>query len=222
VTELATWTGEAPEPEIRQEPAGSGGWLPASVRRRQAVEEQAERRAERAQRAEQADRVEQAHDRAVAAYMAGAAQRGETVSAMDAATGNIGRTLAEVLSGATGELADRIPKGERGPRDYEILGAGEPVIRSRRYDDGWPSSSYECDSMLRRAENLHRDLVMTQQRIAGAAGRGAEHVEAERAKAERGHGRDARRDQPGPAGYTAPQGTSWAQISDWISRGWRP
>jgi hypothetical protein len=47
--------------------------------------------------------------------MAGAAARGEDVSAMDAAAGNVGRTVAEVLAGAAAEVADRVPKGDREP-----------------------------------------------------------------------------------------------------------
>ena len=196
MTGFGTWTGEAPDPGTDGSGPGltaaAASWLPAPVQRAQAIEAQAEAKLARAEKRDREERAERAHDDAVSAYVAGAAMRGEVVSAMDLAAGNVGRTLAEVLSGATGELADRIPVHERGERDYELLDAGEPVLRSgRRYDDGWPSSSYEADSMLRRAADLHTDLVMVQARQASRQGRSAEHLEAERAKANRHHGGDS-------------------------------
>src|SRR5690348_9971217 len=91
------------------------GWLPPSVLRRQAIEEQRDAKTEReAQRAKAAAATE-AHDRAIAAYMAGAASRGEDIAAMDAANGNLGRTVPEILAGTAAEVADRVPKGDRNP-----------------------------------------------------------------------------------------------------------
>ena len=182
-----TWTGETPEAV-----AEAVSWLPGSVLRAQYLEDVEAAKQARAEKRARADRADEAHNKAVAAYMTGAAMRGEAVSAVDAANGNIGRTVAEVLSGATGELADRIPAHQRGERDYELLDAGEPVIRAR-YDDGWPSSSYEADSMLRRAEGLHGDLVRAQSRLASRQGRAAEHIAAERTKANHSHGTDLHR-----------------------------
>jgi hypothetical protein len=105
-------------------------WLPASALRAQAAEEQQDNRAEReAQRAKAAE-AEAARDRAIAAYMARAAAEGQDISAMDAATGNIGRTLAEVLAGPMSEVADRVPKEFRDP----VTLVDAPVRRSAPAD----------------------------------------------------------------------------------------
>jgi hypothetical protein len=183
---------------------GAAAFLPPGVLRQQAIEDRQEaREAREAQRAREAA-AEQAHDRAVAAFMAGAAARGEDVPAMAAAAGNIGRTLAEVLSGATSELADRIPAGERGPRDYELLGAGEPVIHASR-SSGWPSTVYEVDSLLRRASGLHGDLQAARARRDYPAA-----LEAARAKSEAG-GQHTYTDGPG---HEAGRGiTGYGEIS---------
>lgn len=197
-------------------------WLPARVQRAQENEDRQEaKEAREAQRAREAA-AEEAHNRAVAAYMADAALRGNPVTAMDAANGNIGYTIGEAIARHM-ELGDRIPVHERGERDYELLDAGEPVIRGR-YDDGWPSSSYEADSICARAADLHSDLVMAQSRLASRQGRAAEHLEAERAKAQRAHGGDVHRSgeisryAPTPAcdrcGHVRCQcGTAWQEIS---------
>ena len=159
---------------------GAGAWLPPSVRRAQEIEQRAEDREAREAERERLDRAEAAHDRAVAAAVAAAVSRGEDVSVLDAAQGLIGRSVEDVLAGATSELAYRIPKAERGERDYELLDAPEPVIRSR--SDGWPESGYSADRLIQQASDNHRWLVAYQARRASRQGRGAEHVAAVRSE----------------------------------------
>jgi hypothetical protein len=83
-----------------------------------------EREAQRARVA----RHEQLADRAVAAAISEAARRGEYVSPVDAVNGRIGRTVEEILLGAQGEVADRVPKPLREPNPDRGCGS-VPVSR---------------------------------------------------------------------------------------------
>jgi hypothetical protein len=146
-------------------------WLPAGVARRQALDEAQHSRElareESARKKESERRAEDAYDKAVAAHMADSIARGEPVGALDVMRGGIGRTVSEVLT-ANAELADRVPKEHRDPVNY-VGDTGAPVQRSR--GDGWPSSEYQVDSLLARADRLHRDFVAARARhdYAGAA-----------------------------------------------------
>jgi hypothetical protein len=195
MSEFAAWTGETPdagpEPSGPDLTAAAGSWLPASVQRRIAVEEQAERRLARAADRERQDREESAHERAVGAYRAAAEARGEQVPALAIARGEgLGRSLQDVLGDATA-AADHedARQAARAHREAGLEPAHVEVGRS----DGWPSSSYELDRQLRQADELHHDRIAYRARLASRQGRSAEHIEAERAKADHARGRDTRR-----------------------------
>jgi hypothetical protein len=95
---------------------------------------------------------------------------------MQLATGqDIGRSMPDIF-------ADALAAGDREDAraaaiERRLAGSGEFIGVSR--SDGWPESPYEADRMLRRADDLHRDLVAVRARhdYAGA-------VEAARAKSD--------------------------------------
>jgi hypothetical protein len=152
--DFAAWTAETAEPEAPEPAPQAASWLPASVQRAQALEAVAEAREARAAERERADQAEQAHDRSVAAYVAAAAMRGEPVAPMDAATGNVGRDLLDVLEAARGDLArDYAPEPPADERFY-----GEPRIQGAQRS-GWPGSEFELDRLISRAQDSHHDLV---------------------------------------------------------------
>jgi hypothetical protein len=191
MSEFATWTGEAPEAaEAAPGATAPGSWLPASVQRRIAVEEQAERRLARAADRERQDREESAHERAVGAYRAAAEARGEQVSALAIARGEgLGRSLQDVLGDATA-AADHEDARQAARARREAGVEPDHVMVGR---SAWPESEYELGRLLREADELHRELVHAQARQASRQGRGAEHIEAHRAAAQRAHDGDARR-----------------------------
>lgn len=163
---FAAWVQEdpAPEPEFRcnetaSAPDGFASWLPPSVMRAQHLEDVAEARTARQEERDRIARAEVAHDAAVASYIAAAAGRGEVVSAVDVVNGTIGRSLQDVLAGSTAEMADRIPKDQRGEKDYELLIDGAMVSRSAPRSDGGSAADYALDRQLRRARQLHDDLT---------------------------------------------------------------
>jgi hypothetical protein len=164
------------------------GWLPPSVARRMAAEEQRERReAREAERARQAH-AEAAQDRAVALYAAQAQARGEDLGAMQLASGRgLGRTVEETLADAVAAADHQDAReGARAKREagaelaHVEVGHVE-VGRSAGRPDGWPSSSYELERMIREAQGLHRDLVAVRARYDYPAAR-----EAARAKSSDG------------------------------------
>jgi hypothetical protein len=110
-------------------------WLPAQSRRMLAEEQREDDSQEREAKRARVARHEQLADRAIATAVSEAAARGEYVSPVDAVNGRIGRTLEEILLGAAGEVADRVPKPLREPNP-EWLGAGEPVILPARSANG--------------------------------------------------------------------------------------
>jgi hypothetical protein len=139
---------------------GVPDWLPLAAQRN-LIHEAAQQRAE-AKRAEleRADHADRAHDKALAAYREAAEARGEYVSAVDVAAGRVpGRTVADVFRGAleAGEREDaRAAVRDRRAAQGEVpLMFGEASIGR----SGWPQSEYELDRQLRRASDLHRDLV---------------------------------------------------------------
>ena len=140
---------------------GLGGWIPPRAARLQAAEDARERQEARRAEAERADRAEQAHDAALSQYAAQAESRGEVISAIQLATGQgLGRTTADILADAQG-AADRedARQASRDQReDVHYIGANEPTLHASR-SDGWPGSSYEAARLLRRARDLHADLV---------------------------------------------------------------
>lgn len=132
-----------------------------------------EREAQRARVA----RHEQLADRAVAAAISEAARRGEYVSPVDAVNGRIGRTVEEILLGAQGEVADRVPKPLREPNpDRGVwLGAGEPVILPARSANGlrlFNRMRHFMDMLeaRQRAEQAQRTAVVTKHHIGLPAG----------------------------------------------------
>jgi hypothetical protein len=152
-------------------------WLPAQSRLLLAEEQKEDDSQEReAQRARVA-RHEQLADRAVAAAISEAARRGEYVSPVDAVNGRIGRTVEEILLGAQGEVADRVPKPLREPNpDRGVwLGAGEPVILPARSANGlrlFNRMRHFMDMLeaRRRAEQAQRTAVVTKHHIGLPAG----------------------------------------------------
>ncbi len=145
--------------------AGAGSWLPASVQRRMAPEDAHERAEARRAKLERADQADQARERSLAAYRAAAEQRGEVVSAMALASGEVtGRDLGDVFADATA-AADREDARQRA-RDRresgEVVFIDEPVIRDAGRSE--PLWTYEMDRELRRAHDLHGDLVQVMAR----------------------------------------------------------
>jgi hypothetical protein len=116
-----------------------------------------EREAKRARVA----RHEQLADRAIATAISEAASRGEYVSPVDAVNGRIGRTLEEILLGAQGAVADRVPVALREPNpDRGVwLGAAEPVI--------FPARSANGLRLFNRARHF-RDLLNARAQLAAA------------------------------------------------------
>lgn len=156
------------------------GWLPAGVQRRQAVEDQAERREARQAERDRADRQEQAAERALGAYRAAAEARGESIGAVELATGQgLGRGLDDIFSDAIA-AADH-EDARQAARAHREAGIEPEHIMVGR-SDGWPSSAYEAGRMVRQAGQLHRDLVMTQAREASRRGRFGEHAAAVRSE----------------------------------------
>ncbi len=133
-----------------------GQWPARSLRWMEA-EAAAERREARRAEAERQDRAEQAAETALAMYRSQAEARGEVVSAVALARGEIGgRTAAEVLADAQG-AADRedARQAARDRREEVCFIDREPTIHTSR-SDGW---EYEFARQLRQAEDLHRALV---------------------------------------------------------------
>jgi hypothetical protein len=127
-------------------------WLPARSLRSMAADDAAARREERQRVAAREARRSQAEDRAAGSFRQLAEMRGEDVDALALARGEAGRTLADVLDGARGDLErDYAPQQPVDERFY-----GEPVIGR---SSGWPGSDFEVDRMLGRCSDLHADLV---------------------------------------------------------------
>jgi hypothetical protein len=139
---------------------GVPDWLPLAAQRN-LIHEAAQQRADaaRAEKARDA-RNEAAHEQALQAYRQAAEARGEYVSALELAAGEVtGRTVADVFASAL-EAAEhedaRAAARERRERQGEVpVLVGEPSIGR----SGWPASEYEFDRQLQRASDLHRDFV---------------------------------------------------------------
>lgn len=172
--------------------AGFGGdWLPPGIAQRIAAEERAaQREAQRAEQEREALR-EAKHDRAMDSYRVQAQERGEHVSAIDLATGNVGgRTVADVFADAAAAAArEDARQASRDRREDVVFIDREPVLHGTRRS-AWPESEYELDRLLSRADDLHSDLMAVRtRRNYGAT------VEAARAKSAGHARRSAPRDQ---------------------------
>jgi hypothetical protein len=140
---------------------GIPDWLPQQVQRRMHAEAVSEARTARRAERERESRHERAEELARAAYREAAEARGEYVSALALASGEVaGRTVAEVLAGALAaaghEDARSAAREARAAQGEVPVVFGEPVIGR----SGWPASEYECARQLERASDLHRDLVV--------------------------------------------------------------
>ena len=164
------------------ETAGSGtSWLPARVQRSIAAEEARERREERDAQRKRDERREQAHDRALGAYRAAAEDRGEVVSAMAIARGEVtGRDINDILGDARA-AADRedIRQASRDRREDVHWIDQEPTIHGASRS-AWPESEWELDRLIRRAQQDHSWFVAYRARLASREGRYEEHAAAVR------------------------------------------
>ena len=173
--DFAAWTAEPPDAEepvadprqVAPAPvAEPGAWLPASVQRSIALESIADDTADRKAKKDRADHAEAERDASAAAWLAAAAARGEPVAPIDAATGNIGTPLTEILERARGDLVRDYAPTPKGDETFY----GEPKVQAAKRS-AWTSSSrslghdsatpgeYERDSLadhqVRRARELH-------------------------------------------------------------------
>jgi hypothetical protein len=187
--------------------AGFGvlSWLPPAVARRIEAEQRHEERLSRQAEQEREEARERHADAALAAYRAGAEQRGEVVSAMSLARGeDVGRGVDDIFADARA-AADREDARDAARQRREAGGEvffGEPVIRS-----WFPSSEYELDSELQRASDLHRDLVAYRARRDYPAA-----LEAARSQSSRG---EAARSADHPGYYEVTRGVEGAIGDVW-------
>lgn len=136
------------------ETAGFGmDFLPPSVQRRQMVEDVREAREAREAERARADREDQAAERGREAFRAAAEARGEHVSVVALAQGQIGgRSLGDIFAGveaaADREDARQGAAERNGRQDWGYVGRSE-----------WPGSEFEASRMVSQAEQNHRDLV---------------------------------------------------------------
>jgi hypothetical protein len=148
--------------------AGFGmSWLPAAAQGRIEAEERAEEREARRAEAEREVQREQRHESAMAAYAAAAGERGEVVSALAIARGEVaGRTVGDVfadaLAAADREDARSASRQRREDGDVVFIDS-EPRIHGVSRS-AWPASEWELDRTLRQASELHRDLVAVRAR----------------------------------------------------------
>jgi hypothetical protein len=166
-------------------------WIPERAQRAQAAEDARERAEARRAEAERAEAAEDARERALGAYKAQAELRGEVVSALALATGEVGRSLDDILTAARGDLArDYAPQRPVDERFWT-----EPVIHASR--SAWPESEYAVDRQLRRADELHRDFVAVRARYSYPA---AEEAARSKSDAVRSSRRVPMIDRPGGYG----------------------
>jgi hypothetical protein len=147
-------------------------WLPAQSQRLLAAEQKEDDSQEREAKRARVARHEELANRAIATYISEAAARGEYVSPIDAVNGRVGRTVEQILLGAQGEVADRVPKPLREPNpDRGVwLGAAEPVILPARSANGlrlFNRMRHFTDRLetRRRAEQAQRAAVVTKHDI---------------------------------------------------------
>lgn len=205
MSDAGIWTEVAADP-AEASPAsdafaafGTASWLPTRVQRAQMAEAQAEAREARRADRERQDRADKLAESALVAYRNAAEVRGEYVSALDLATGNVpGRTVADIFAGAraAAEREDAIAAARQRRQDGsgEWIGAAEPRIGR---SDGWPQSAYLADRMITQASDLHRARIAYETRhgyrsAAGemaerAAQRQAEQAESARYRAQQGY-----------------------------------
>ena len=142
------------------------GWLPPSVAARIADEEAHELAAAKRDEAQRADQADQARERGLEAYRVAAGARGEVVSALAIARGEVaGRSLGEIFGDArdAADREDARASARQRREDGDDVYFGEPVIHGAARS-AWPSSDYELDRLMRHADELHRDLVAVRAR----------------------------------------------------------
>jgi hypothetical protein len=178
------------------EQAGGFGWLPAGLQRRMAAEDAAERQAERDAAAEREAVREQKHEAALALYRSQAEARGEVVSAVALATGQVtGRDVNEVLADAraAAEREDARQASRDRREDVHFIDQ-EPAVHTASRSS-WPESEWELDRIIRQQQDDRSWIAGAALRRAAERGQAAEHIEAMRAEAGRNHGSDLRRDR---------------------------
>jgi hypothetical protein len=143
---------------------GAAGWLPARVQRAQAAEEAAERREARRAEAARAERAEAAREKSLSAFRAAAELRGEVVSALALAAGEVaGRTLGDIFADArrAGDREDALAASR--DRREELVYVDEPVIAGASRSEPLVSE-YALGREIRRAAGLHSDLMAVRAR----------------------------------------------------------
>ena len=160
-------------------------WLPAQSQRMLAEEQRKDDSRDREEGRARAARHEEMANRAIASAISEATARGEYVSPVDAINGRVGRTVEQVLLGAQGEVADRVPKPLRPPPDAVWLGAAEPTIlpgspvkrsiaaRARHWME-WQQKKREAEEAERRTRDdfpLSRPVTLRSQPTASLESR---------------------------------------------------
>jgi hypothetical protein len=136
----------------------NSSWLPVRVQRALAAADAAERREARHAEAARADAADAAREKSLAAYKAAAELRGEVVSAVALASGEVaGRTVADVFADARAAGDRDDARAAARDRRDELVYVDEPVIHAGR--SAPLVAEYALDRQLRRADELHRDLV---------------------------------------------------------------
>ena len=159
------------------ETAGFGtSWLPARVQRSIAAEEARERREERDAQRKRDERREQAHDRALSAYREAADARGEVVGAVALARGeDIGRDINDILGDARAAAEREDVRRASADRREDVFWIdAEPTIHGTSRSRG-PETLYEVERMVSQAEQLHRDRIAYEARVASRRGSFDEH-----------------------------------------------
>jgi hypothetical protein len=142
-------------------------WLPPSVARRAARDDAREQREAHAADAERERRVEDAHQRHLALAAEQAGLRGDVVTALQLATGQVrGRSVAEILDAGrlAGDRDDviaaaRLHRDGHGTPEPLHVEVGEPVLHQARSETGW--------KIANRARHF-RDLLDARKALAAA------------------------------------------------------
>jgi hypothetical protein len=165
--------------------AGGLEWLPARVQRAMAVEDARERAEAKRADAEREARREQKHETALALYRQQCDDRGEYVSALALARGEVtGRTLGDIMADAQASAdrdnaraaaRDRYKDGG----DWCYIGSGEPVIREP-VSRSEIVNEYELSRAIAQLEDGRTWMAGYMMRLASRCGQAAEHIEAVR------------------------------------------
>ena len=215
MTETAGW-GAAPS------------FLPPAVARRALRDDAREAVAAKQAEAERELLAEERHSRAMALYCQQAEVRGEEISALALATGQVrGRSVQDILAAASA-AADRADvvtearlhrEGHGAPEPLHVE-FGEPVIQQARSETG--------RAIFHRARRFRavleaRKALAEAERAAGATRDHfplAQPITLRSAPASHLEARTERAGGPEP-GY-GPMNVPWSQVSGWLAQGWRP